>query len=121
MEKLIETGEIEKEIADSSIQFQNNLDSKEEILIGVNQFIDNNEDNLINIESQKDNNKKRVDLITQFKEGRDHKKVSNALSKLEEKAKSDENLIPYIVSCAKNKCTLGEISDTLRKVFGEYS
>ncbi|MED5451398.1 MAG: methylmalonyl-CoA mutase family protein, partial [Candidatus Neomarinimicrobiota bacterium] len=121
MEKLIETGEIEKEIADSSIQFQNNLDSKEEILIGVNQFIDNNEENLINIESQKDNNKKRVDLITQFKEGRDHKKVSNALSKLEEKAKSDENLIPYIVSCAKNKCTLGEISDTLRKVFGEYS
>ena len=101
MEKLIETGEIEKEIADSSIQFQNNLDNKEEILIGVNQFIDNNEENLINIESQKDNNKKRVDLITQFKEGRDHKKVSNALSKLEEKAKSDENLIPYIVSCAK--------------------
>ena len=81
MEKLIETGEIEKEIADSSIQFQNNLDNKEEILIGVNQFIDNNEENLINIESQKDNNKKRVDLITQFKEGRDHKKVSNALSK----------------------------------------
>ncbi|GIT10255.1 MAG: hypothetical protein CM1200mP31_4240 [Candidatus Neomarinimicrobiota bacterium] len=53
MEKLIETGEIEKEIADSSIQFQNNLDSKKEILIGVNQFIDNNEENLINIESKK--------------------------------------------------------------------
>ena len=121
MEKLIETGEIEKEIADSSIQFQNNLDSKEEILIGVNQFVNNNEKDLINIESKKDDNKKRVDLVTQFKEGRDHKKVSNALSKLEEKAKSDENLIPYIVSCAKNKCTLGEISDTLRKVFGEYS
>ena len=121
MEKLIETGEIEKEISDSSIQFQNNLDSKEEILKGVNQFIENNEENLINIESQKDNNKKRVDLVTQFKEDRDHKKVSNALSKLEEKSRSDENLIPYIVSCAKNKCTLGEISDTLRKVFGEYS
>ena len=121
MEKLIETGEIEKEIADSSIQFQNNLDSKEEILIGVNKFINNNEENLINVESQKDNNKKRIDLITQFKKDRDHEKVANALSELEEKAKSDENLIPHIVTCAKNKCTLGEISDTLRKVFGEYS
>ncbi|MEE2632594.1 MAG: methylmalonyl-CoA mutase family protein, partial [Candidatus Neomarinimicrobiota bacterium] len=121
MEKLIETGEIEKEIADSSIQFQNNLDSKKEILIGVNKFINNNEENLINVESQKDANKKRVDLITKFKKDRDHKKVANALSELEEKAKSDENLIPYIVTCAKNKCTLGEISDTLRKVFGEYS
>ncbi|MEC7779365.1 MAG: methylmalonyl-CoA mutase family protein, partial [Candidatus Neomarinimicrobiota bacterium] len=121
MEKLIETGEIEKEIADSSIQFQNNLDSKEEILIGVNQFVNNNEKDLINIESKKDDNKKRIDLVTQFKEDRDNKKVSNALSELEEKAKSDQNLIPYIVTCAKNKCTLGEISDTLRKVFGEYS
>ncbi len=121
MEKLIETGAIEKEIADSSIQFQNNLDSKEEILIGVNQFVDNNEKNLINIESQKDDNKKRVDLVIQFKKDRDHKKVSNALSELEKKAKSDQNLIPYIVTCAKNKCTLGEISDALRKVFGEYS
>ena len=121
MEKLIETGEIEKEIADSSIQFQNNLDSKEEILIGVNKFINNNEKNRINVGSQKDNNKKRIDLITQFKKDRDHEKVANALSKLEEKAKSDENLIPHIVTCAKNKCTLGEISDTLRKVFGEYS
>ena len=121
MEKLIETGEIEKEIADSSIQFQNNLESKEEILIGVNKFINNNEKNLINVESQKDGNKKRIDLITQFKKDRDHEKVANALSELEEKAKSDENLIPHIVTCAKNKCTLGEISDTLRKVFGEYS
>ena len=36
-------------------------------------------------------------------------------------SKLNENLIPYIIECAKNRCTLGEISDTLRKVFGEYS
>ena len=56
-----------------------------------------------------------------FRKNRDNKKVTHALLILEEKAKLNENLIPYIIECAKNRCTLGEISDTLRKVFGEYS
>jgi len=118
MEYLIDTGEIEEEISNSSIEFQNKLDNKEEILIGVNEFVNEEKIDLTTSE-KKDGN--RVDSLIQFRKNRDEEKVSHALLILEEKARLKENLIPYMVECAKNKCTLGEISDTLRKVFGEYS
>ena len=47
-------------------------------------------------------------------------KVNEALKKLQITAKGDENIMPDIIHCVKNNCTLGEISDTLRLVFGEY-
>ena len=119
MESLIETREIEQEIADSSIEFQNKLENEEEILIGVNKFVNKDEVNLPFPPNQ--STKKRLDLLDSFKRNRDNTEVLKALFALEEKAKLDENLIPHIVTCAKSKCTLGEISDTLRKVFGEYS
>ena len=65
--------------------------------------------------------KNRVDSLIKFRKNRDNEKVYHALLVLEEKAKLNENLIPYIIECAKSRCTLGEISDTLRKIFGEYS
>jgi len=118
MEKLIDTGEIEEEISNASIEFQNKLDKKEEILIGVNKFV--NEEK-INLTISEEDDKNRIDSLIKFRKNRDHKKVSHTLLILEEKAKLNENLIPYIIECAKNRCTLGEISDSLRKIFGEYS
>ena len=118
MEKLIDTGEIEEEISNASIEFQNKLDKKEEILIGVNKFVDEEKIDL-NISEKDDKN--RIDSLIKFRKNRDHKKVSHTLLILEEKAKLNENLIPYIIECAKSRCTLGEISDSLRKIFGEYS
>ncbi len=118
MEKLIDTGEIEEEISNASIEFQNKLDKKEEILIGVNKFV--NEEKIDLTISEKDD-KNRVDSLIKFRKNRDNEKVYHALLVLEEKAKLNENLIPYIIECAKSRCTLGEISDTLRKIFGEYS
>ena len=70
--------------------------------------------------SEKDD-KDRINSLIKFRKNRDNKKVSHALLILKEKAKLNENLIPYIIECAKSRCTLGEISDTLRKIFGEYS
>ncbi|HLF85866.1 MAG TPA: methylmalonyl-CoA mutase family protein, partial [Nitrospiria bacterium] len=51
---------------------------------------------------------------------RDQKLVLNTLERLKEAAKGDENLIPFIIACAQSKATLGEISDTLRDLFGTY-
>ena len=118
MEKLIDTGEIEEEISNASIEFQNKLDKKEEMLIGVNKFV--NEEK-INLTISEEDDKNRIDSLIKFRKNRDYKKVSHTLLILEEKAKLNENLIPYIIECAKNRCTLGEISDSLRKIFGEYS
>ena len=58
--------------------------------------------------------------IKQLKAFRDNLKVNAALQKLKDLAKTDENLMPAIIRCVKAYCTLGEICDALRAVFGEY-
>ena len=118
VEKLIQDGTIQNEIAESSIEFQNNLDNKKAIVIGVNKFIskESNEEKKI-----PDLEEDRLEIIKIFKSTRNEKDVSNALLLLEQKAKTNENLIPYIIDCSDHKCTLGEISSSLKKAFGEYS
>ena len=118
VEKLIQDGTIQNEIAESSIEFQNNLDNKKAIVIGVNKFIskESNEEKKI-----PDLEEDRLEIIKIFKSTRNEEDASNALLLLEEKAKTNENLIPYIIDCSDHKCTLGEISSSLKKAFGEYS
>ena len=118
VETLIQERTIQNEIAESSIEFQNNLDNKKAIVIGVNKFIskESNEEKKI-----PDLEEDRLEIIKKFKSTRNEKGVSNALLLLEEKAKTNENLIPYIIDCSDHKCTLGEISSSLKKAFGEYS
>ena len=95
-----------------------NLDNKKAIVIGVNKFIGKES----NVEKKTpDFEEDRQEIIKKFKSTRNEKDVSNALLLLEEKAKTNENLIPYIIDCSDHKCTLGEISASLKKVFGEYS
>ena len=118
VEKLIQDGTIQNEIAESSIQFQNDLDSKTAIVVGVNKFITNESNLHKNIP---DLGEDRLKIIQKFKSSRSEKDVLTALSLLEEKAKTSENLIPYIIKCSDCKCTLGEISTSLKKAFGEYS
>ena len=56
-----------------------------------------------------------------YKKNRDEQKVLSSLKKLNDSADTDGNLMPTIIDALKSRCTLGEISDTLRKQFGEYS
>ncbi|MBK5272325.1 MAG: methylmalonyl-CoA mutase, partial [Bacteroidia bacterium] len=55
-----------------------------------------------------------------LKSNRDHAKVDQCLQILNDKASSAENIMPSVVEAVENKCTLGEIADTLREVYGEY-
>ncbi len=118
VKKLIQNGTIPNEIAESSIEFQNNLDNKKAIVIGVNKFISKESNVQKKIPDLEEN---RLEIIKKFKSTRNEKDVSSALLLLEEKAKTKENLIPYIIDCSDHKCTLGEISTSLKKAFGEYS
>ena len=62
----------------------------------------------------------QVKRITAYKASRDAAKVSTALKALESVANGDGDLMPHIVECVRSSCTLGEISDQLRAVFGEH-
>ncbi len=119
MKYLIERGEIQKEIEKSAFQFQENIDSKKTILVGVNKFIDKNE--IIDSgTSFKDSSENRLQRLKVFKENRNNKIVQKSLEELINIAKTNKNLMPQIISCAENNCTLGEIIIALKTVFGEY-
>ena len=119
VKKLIENGEIQDEIAESSIEFQNDLDSEKAILVGVNKF--RNKENSPKKEDKRFIDEDRKAIIEHFKSSRDEKSATNALALLESKAKTRENLMPYIIQCSDNQCTLGEITYSLKKIFGEYA
>ena len=63
---------------------------------------------------------KQIENLKRAKVSRDNDKVQDSLSSLQKTAKGKENVMPLIIDCVKIKCTLGEISDVLRLVFGEY-
>jgi len=120
MTKAIEKGYVQKEIQDSAYRYQKEIENNDRIVVGVNKF-------QIDEKPPKDllkvNPKLReiqIDRIDKVKEERDNEEVSNKLKKLKNAAETDENLMPYILDAVKEYATLGEISDTLRDVFGEY-
>ncbi len=119
--KCIETGWLQKEIQDSAYQYQKAVDSKEEIIVGVNEFV---QDGLENpTETLKVSHEIEVDQVQRlkrYKSARDLKKVTASLENLKRVAKTSENLVPHIISSIESCATLGEISDALREVFGVY-
>ena len=118
VKNVIQDGTIQNEIGESSI-IDPKKTLKKAIVIGVNKFINKEsfeEKNMV--ESVEED---RELIIAKLKSSRSESAAKQALLLLEEKAKTNENLMPYIIGCSDNKCTLGEISHSLKRVFGEYS
>ena len=121
MKLLIENGEIQKEIEDSAFEFQKNIDSAKTVLVGVNKYQSN--DSIMDNELSfcHDTSQKRINHLKNFKKKRNKAKVNQALNYLTATAYTNDNLVPKIIHCAEQNCTLGEIVFALKKVFGEYS
>jgi methylmalonyl-CoA mutase N-terminal domain/subunit len=118
--KAIEKGFMQQEIQDSAYRYQMEVESGRRIVVGVNKF---------QIEEKPPKGLLKVDpevgrmqemKLKELKSTRDNLAVAEALKELEQVAKTDENVMPAILKCVKCYCTLGEICDTFRKVFGEY-
>ena len=119
--KAIEAGWIQNQIARSAYDYQQKVDSKKHIVVGVNRF---QEDAPMELDLQSidtDAVKEQIKAVKKFKQERDNNQVKNYLDKLETGARGNDNLLPLIIKCVKNDCTVGEIADTLRSVFGEYN
>ncbi len=116
----IEQGFIQNEIARSAYEYQRNIESKKKIIVGVNAFVE--EEELKPPKFTIDDNIRQVqsDKLKALKEKRDNSKVAMILEKIKYNATNDNNLMPIVMEAVENYCTLGEISDALRAVFGEY-
>lgn len=116
----IEAGYIQNEIANAAYRHQSQVQSREKIIVGVNRFhVDEPAfDDLLTID---DNIRKvQIQKLQKLKAERNNNSVNQSLADLKAAAQSNTNLIPCIITCVENYATLGEISDILRNVFGEY-
>jgi len=120
--RAIEQGWIQNEIATSAYEHQRNIDSGKTLLVGVNKYVDDQivEPTITSIDETAV--QKQQNHVRQFMSQRDNTSARTQLGRLSKAASSnDNNLLPYIVDCVKNRCTLGEIADVLRSVFGEFN
>lgn len=118
--KAIEQDYIQQEIASSAYQYQNEIESGEKVIVGVNKFVQE-EVPLTNVFRVDDSIRThQIEKINKLKAQRDNIAVANNLQKLKEAANGNENLMPYILTAVESYATLGEIADTFRAVFGEY-
>jgi len=116
----IEQGFIQQEIADSAYIYQRNIETKEKIIVGVNAFINGNEVSPPSFKIDDSIRAIQIEKLEALKERRNNDKVADCLKNIKENATNGQNLMPVVIDAVENECTLGEISDTLRSVFGKY-
>lgn len=117
----IEKGFFQKEIANSAYMYQKELDKKEKIVVGVNEFIEKDEKIEIPIlQIPKSVEELQVKRIKELKASRNSEKVNFTLGELKKSAEDGINLMPSILECTRNYVTLGEMVSTLKEVYGVY-
>jgi methylmalonyl-CoA mutase, N-terminal domain len=118
--KCIETGWIQNEIQNSAYKYQLDVDNKDLTIIGVNDFVQTESESLDILKISEQTAKEQIQRLTTFKKNRDAKQVKSCLDKIQNAAKGTDNLLPLFIEAVDNNVTMGEISDALRKVFGQY-
>ena len=118
--KAIESGYMQGEIGESAYQYQKEIEAKKRIIVGLNQFQIEEEPlrDILRIKPEVERYQK--EKLARVKKERNNKKVKETLADLKRTAHGTGNLVPPILEAVKAYATLGEISDTLREVFGEY-
>jgi len=116
----LEQGFIQDEIARSAYAYQLEIESGEKISVGVNKFTSAETSDTPVFKIDPGIQKHQVEKLVQLRARRDNVKVQQCLEKISATAKGTENFMPVVIEAVENYCTLGEIADTLRKVFGEY-
>jgi methylmalonyl-CoA mutase N-terminal domain/subunit len=118
--KAIESGYIQGEIGESAYQYQKEIETKKRIIVGLNQFQMEEEPlrDILRIKPGVEQYQK--EKLARVKKERNNTKVKETLAVLKKAAQGTDNVVPPILEAVKVYATLGEISDTLREVFGEY-
>jgi methylmalonyl-CoA mutase N-terminal domain/subunit len=116
----IENGFMQNKIADSAYAYQKNIESKEKIIVGVNEYISESSTPIPILKIDEKIRQEQIDKLKLIKENRDADKVAACLAAIKLAALGTDNLMPKVIEAVEQHCTLGEIADILRSVFGEY-
>lgn len=121
MVKAVQEGYIQKEILKTAYNYQLKIEREEQVIVGVNQYLsdENPKKDILKIDPIIE--EKQINKLGTLKRRRNSQAVEEALKELKKAALGSENLFPFILNAVKCYATLGEISNTLRDVFGEYT
>ena len=120
MLRAIETGYVQGEIQESAYRHQRQVESGEAVIVGLNRYTSEEPPSIETLVVDDEVNVRRREAVHRLREERDAKAAASALSALRQAALGSGNLLPWIVDAVRALCTVGEISDCLRGVFGEY-
>jgi methylmalonyl-CoA mutase N-terminal domain/subunit len=118
--RAIETGFIQNEIQNSAFEFQKEIEKGERIIVGVNRFQAEGQEKTPVFRIDPANERSQVENVRKLRQTRDAARWQQSIADLEAAARGTANLMPRILAAAEAYASVGEISDTLRGVFGEY-
>ena len=120
MIRAIESGFVQNEIQRAAYDFQRAVEKKEQIVVGVNDFVTEDARQIPTLSIDAEIERSQVARLQALRAGRDSSRTKAALAELDRRARCSENLLPAILASVEAYATVGEISDTLRRVYGEY-
>jgi methylmalonyl-CoA mutase N-terminal domain/subunit len=120
MLRAIESGFVQTEIQKAAYEYQRAIETKEQVVVGVNDFIAKEERAIPTLRIDPKIEREQIERLQALRAKRDITKTQSAIAELERRATTNENLLPAILGAVEAYATVGEISDTLRRAFGEY-
>jgi methylmalonyl-CoA mutase N-terminal domain/subunit len=121
MLRAIEIGYVQGEIQKAAYEYQRAVESGEQVVVGVNQFKSEKEIPIPTLRIDPDNERAQIERVRDLRARRDSERAAETVAEVERRARSGENLMPAIADAVGAYATVGEISDALRRVFGEYT
>lgn len=118
--KAIENGYIQEVIMKSAYKYQQKIENKEKIIVGVNKYTSQEQEikGLLKVDEVAE--KTQISKLSKFKQSRDNEKTTAALERLRNACNTNDNMMPYIIEAVESYATLGEICKVMREEFGEY-
>jgi methylmalonyl-CoA mutase N-terminal domain/subunit len=120
MAQAIERGFPQREILDASQRYQRELERKERIVVGVNEYVEPDERPIPTLKIGQEVEQEQVARLSDLRKCRDSFKMAGAVEALQEATSCGENVLPYLIDAVKAKATLGEICTALKEVLGTY-
>ncbi|HLJ80187.1 MAG TPA: methylmalonyl-CoA mutase family protein [Ktedonobacterales bacterium] len=117
----IRNGFFQREIAEASYRFQQEVEAKQRVIVGVNDYVMDEETPVPTLYVDPAKERIHLERLNRVRQERDNERVGVTLAALEQAARGTENTMPYILDCVRAYATMGEIMGIFRKVFGEYT
>jgi methylmalonyl-CoA mutase N-terminal domain/subunit len=120
MVEAIATGYPQREIEEAAYRYQQDVESKKRVVVGVNEFVNEGEPAFETMKIDPRLEAQQVERVRAYRAARSQDAAQRALSDLKRAAQGTQNVVPYIVASVKSRATLGEIANALREIFGEH-